>query len=62
MDKTISQFTRKQISNWRKYEKVRASGRWNMWDIAAMEATGMNRREYLFVLRNYDALKEEVGL
>jgi hypothetical protein len=50
-------FTEKEIENWRAYEKVRASGEWNMFDVNAREATGMTRGEYWFTMRNYIALK-----
>lgn len=52
-------FTHKQIANWRKYEKIRESGKFNMWDDAAMRATGLNRDDYIFTLRNYNDLKEQ---
>jgi hypothetical protein len=54
-------FTRRQLRDWRKYEQVRASGKWNRWDLAAQQATGLDRDAYLFSLRNYDALKEAAG-
>jgi hypothetical protein len=54
-------FTRRQLANWRKYEAVRQSSRWNMWDVAALEESQLSRREYLFCLRNYEALKESAA-
>ena len=38
------------------YEKVRARGRWNMWDRNARYATGLEQDRYFAVLKNYDAL------
>lgn len=51
-------FTFIQINNWRKYEKVRAGGRWNMFDPHARQATGMTRDEYIFCMEHYSELKE----
>jgi hypothetical protein len=58
---TGKKFSRKHLRDWKKYEQVRASGKWNMWDLGAQEATGLDRDTYLFTLRNYDALKEAAG-
>ena len=52
-------FTSEQMKNWEKYEYVRKSGRWNMFDVRAMEASGLEKRDYLFVMENYGALKAE---
>lgn len=46
--------------DWRSYETVRQSGRWNMYDPRAREASGLDREEYLFVLKNYSEIREEV--
>ena len=51
-------FTEQQISDWRKYEKVRKGGRFNMFDPRAQSATGLERCEYLFVLKHFDELKK----
>lgn len=53
----MKKFTEQEIANWRKYEKVRFGGRWNMFDPKAQHATGMDSAEYSFVLNNYDELK-----
>ena len=50
-------FTNEQIRDWRRYEKVRSSGRWNMFDPAARAATGLSQERYLFALKNYSELK-----
>jgi len=51
-------FTPKQISNWRKYEKVRQSGRWNMFFPKTRAATKLSREDYSFVMENFVELKE----
>ena len=51
-------FTKRQVADWRAYEKVRASGKWNMWDVAAQKASGLRRADYLFCIQHYTALKE----
>jgi len=42
---------------WMAYEEVRASGLFNMFDPNARISTGLAREEFLFVMKNYDALK-----
>ena len=51
-------FTFMQIANWRRYEKVRLGGRWNMFFPQARAATGLTPEEYLFCIENYNELKE----
>jgi hypothetical protein len=43
-------------AEFRAYEKVRAGGRWNMWDRLARRATGLEEDRYSAVLNSYDAL------
>lgn len=52
-------FSKKQIRQWRAYERVRESGRWNMyWPQARME-TGLSEKDYRFVMDNYSALADQ---
>jgi hypothetical protein len=51
-------YTKRQIADWRSFEKVRASGRFNMFDTRAREAAGLRREECLFVMLHYASLKE----
>lgn len=53
-------FTAEQLSDWKRYERVRASGRFNMWFPQARLYTCLSESKYLFVLENYDALKQAV--
>ena len=41
------------------YERVRAGGRWNMFDPNAQRATGLNRETYLAVMWHYMVLMEK---
>lgn len=50
-------FSNYQITNWRRYERVRASGKWNIWDERAMIESGLERADYIFCLKNYQRLK-----
>lgn len=52
-------FTKRNISDWKKYERVRASGRWNMitHSYYAMRDAKLSRECYLFCLNNYSELK-----
>jgi hypothetical protein len=51
-------FTPQQISDWEDYEEVRSEGAYNMFDPMAREATGLDREEYSFVMKNYSELKK----
>ena len=46
-----------QINQWRAYERVRVSGRHNMFAPQALAATRLSEEEYAFVMRNFDALR-----
>ncbi len=51
-------FTTEQLADWRKYEKVRLSGRFNMFDPRARRATGLNGERYSFVMENFSELRD----
>jgi hypothetical protein len=53
-------FTEQQLSNFRAYEEVRKSGRFNMFDPRARKRTGLTSDEYMFVMHNYGKLKSVV--
>ena len=53
-------FTAKQLKDYKAYEKVRAGGKWNMFDPRAQAATRLTRDEYIFVMENFSALRAEV--
>lgn len=57
MKKETPTFTPKQIANWRAYEKVRRSARYNMVTAQAQAATGLGSREYCFCIDHYEALQ-----
>ena len=52
-------FTQAQLMQYAEYEYVRASADFNMFDPRAMRATGLNREDYLFVMKNYSELKKQ---
>ena len=54
------QFTKEQLEHFRKYERVRSSGRYNMWDSRAVIATGLTQEQYSYVMGAYDQLREQV--
>lgn len=56
--RTRPKFTEQQINDWRAYEKVRASGVYNMWAPQAQAAAGLKKTDYFFVMKNSAALKE----
>jgi hypothetical protein len=49
-------YTKKQINDFKKYEAVRKSGRYNMFDRRALIASGLDKDEYLFVMDHYSKL------
>lgn len=51
-------FTKQQLADWRKYEAVRQSGKWNMWFPQGRQATKLPDERYIFVLKNYQALRD----
>ena len=53
------QFTEEQVNHFRKYERVRRSGKYNMWDFRAVIATGLTQDQYFFVMSNFDQLREK---
>jgi hypothetical protein len=53
-------FTAQQLADWKKYERVRKGGRFNMFDPRARQATGLGPERYSFALKNYSELKEAV--
>lgn len=53
----MKKFTKKQFGNWIRYELVRLSGKWNMYDPNARRETGLTNKEYSFVMKNYSELK-----
>jgi hypothetical protein len=53
-------FTNKKLRDYAAYEKVRQSGRINMWDAAnGCRLSGLTRDEYIFVLKNYSELRAQ---
>ena len=57
-NEVTKEFTKIQLADWRAYEKVRAGGRFNMFDPRARRATGLSDERYIFVMLNFLALKE----
>lgn len=56
---TTPTFTKEQIANYKAYERVRASCRYNMYDPRARQAASLTKEEYSFVMQNFEALQEQ---
>jgi hypothetical protein len=57
----MAQFTERQLADFKAYEEVRQSGQINMWDaLNGSRLSGLTRDEYMFVMKNYGELKQEV--
>lgn len=52
-------FPASRIADFRAYEKVRKSGRYNMFDPRARRETHLGEERYTFVMNNYAALKTQ---
>ena len=53
-------FIEEHLENWRAYEKVRSEGKLKMWAPQAERATGLSKDDYMFVIKNFHALKKAV--
>jgi hypothetical protein len=59
----MTEFTFMQLEDWRIYEEVRQSGRFNMLFVPNARAlTGLSRERYMFVLKNFSELKKQAEL
>lgn len=47
-----------QLRNWERYERIRLSGAFNMFDPRARELTSMSKSEWVFCMDNYAALRD----
>jgi len=52
-----AQFTADQTQQYMAYERVRKGGKFNMFDPRARKATKLSEDEFIFVMRNYSALR-----
>lgn len=53
------QFTANQMIAFAAYDRVRRSGEFNMFDPRARQATDLTKDEWIFVMKNYDALRKQ---
>lgn len=52
------EFTKKQIEDWRAFERVRLSGEINMFDVNnGTILSGLTPEDYRFAMKNYSELK-----
>lgn len=59
-DMTTQTYTDQQLSDWKRYEKVRKGGKWNMFSPQARAATGLSSERYSFVMEHFSELKDAV--
>lgn len=52
-------FTREQLNWYEKFEKLRLSGKYNMFSPQARISIGLNEDQYTFVMKNYSGLQLE---
>ncbi len=56
----MNKFTEQQLADYQAYEKVRESGKYNMFDPRASRAAKLPEDRYVFVMKNYTELRKEV--
>jgi hypothetical protein len=56
----MSEFTEQQLADWVKYEEVRKSGKYSMFDIQAQASARLDKDSYFFVMKNFSALSKAV--
>tara|TARA_R100001594_G_scaffold106332_1_gene140805 strand:+ start:1712 stop:1888 length:177 start_codon:yes stop_codon:yes gene_type:complete len=49
------------IEEWQSYLRVQKSGRFNMLDPQAISATGLDKKSYFEIIKNYDEFVREYG-
>jgi len=54
----VNEFTFEQLAQFRRYERVRLGGPFNMFDPRARALTGLTREQYSFVMNNYSELRD----
>lgn len=50
-------FTPEQLEQYRRYERVREEGRFNMFEVAACDAARLSEEGMTFVMENYAELR-----
>jgi hypothetical protein len=56
---TATPFTQEQLKDYAQYEFVRSSSEYNMLDRRAQAAAGLSEERYMFVLKNYSAIRKQ---
>lgn len=56
----MPKFTPQQLKDFKAFEKVRAAGRYNMFDPAAVYSAKLSKEAYMFVMKNYTELHDAV--
>jgi hypothetical protein len=60
MDNTVNKYSDEVINDWKRYERVRLGGAFNMFDPRAREATGLTSDRYVFILKHYSDIVEQI--
>lgn len=56
----MMEFTKLQLDQWKVYEHVRRSSKFNMFTKEARRATGLNEEDYMFIIDHYSELAHVV--
>jgi len=54
----MTTFTAEQLDAYLAYEEIRLCGAYNMFSAEAREATGLDKAQYTFVMKNFAELKK----
>jgi hypothetical protein len=51
-------YSTEQLKNWERYERIRQSGVFNMFDPRARDCTTMSVSEWVFCIEHYEGLRD----
>ena len=56
----MNKYSQEVINDWKRYERVRSGGAYNMFDPRAREATGLTQERYVFLLKHYVDIAKQI--
>jgi hypothetical protein len=56
-----NKYSDRDIVDWRSYERVRLTGKFNMFDPRAIDMTGLTRERYIFIMEHYNQIQNQVN-
>ena len=56
-----NRFSDRDIVDWRNYERIRLTGKFNMFDPRAREIVGLSKERYIFILEHYSNIQDQIA-